>query len=110
MTSSTRRVLAHRAQLLGLCHLAGEAGEASCGCHGRNATGARGWAGQRPPPIWAPQPPVSTQCPPAAFLPQENILAESSAMLPDTRQRLEEAFRELRGLVVRGALLLLLLP
>lgn len=31
-------------------------------------------------------------------------------MLPDTRQRLEEAFRELRGLVVRGALLLLLLP
>ncbi|PRW60076.1 Tubulin-folding cofactor A [Chlorella sorokiniana] len=30
---------------------------------------------------------------------QENILAESSAMLPDTRQRLEEAFRELQGLV-----------
>jgi hypothetical protein len=31
---------------------------------------------------------------------QENILAESSAMLPDTRQRLEEAFRDLQGLVV----------
>ncbi|KAL4854891.1 Tubulin-folding cofactor A [Chlorella vulgaris] len=29
----------------------------------------------------------------------ENILAESSAMLPDTRQRLEEAFRDLQGLV-----------
>lgn len=34
---------------------------------------------------------------------QENILAESSAMLPDTRQRLEEAFRELQGLVVSPA-------
>ena len=34
-------------------------------------------------------------------LPQENILAESAAMLPDTRQRLEEAYRELQGLVVR---------
>ncbi|EFN54270.1 hypothetical protein CHLNCDRAFT_15558, partial [Chlorella variabilis] len=30
----------------------------------------------------------------------ENILAESSAMLPDTRQRLEEAFRELQGTAV----------
>ncbi|KAL4422088.1 hypothetical protein ABPG77_001556 [Micractinium sp. CCAP 211/92] len=29
----------------------------------------------------------------------ENILAESSAMLPDTRQRLEEALQELQGLV-----------
>ena len=34
-------------------------------------------------------------------LPQENILAESAAMLPDTRQRLEEAYRELQGLAVR---------
>lgn len=31
---------------------------------------------------------------------QENILAESAAMLPDTRHRLEEAFRELQGLAV----------
>lgn len=29
----------------------------------------------------------------------ENILAESSAMLPDTRQRLEEALTDLQGLV-----------
>ncbi|PSC69684.1 Tubulin-folding cofactor A [Micractinium conductrix] len=29
----------------------------------------------------------------------ENILAESTAMLPDTRQRLEEALQELQGLV-----------
>ncbi|KAL4458246.1 hypothetical protein ABPG75_013111 [Micractinium tetrahymenae] len=29
----------------------------------------------------------------------ENILAESSAMLPDTRQRLEDALRELQGLL-----------
>lgn len=34
---------------------------------------------------------------------QENILAESSAMLPDTRQRLEEAFRELQGTAVSYA-------
>lgn len=35
---------------------------------------------------------------------QENILAESSAMLPDTRQRLEDALRELQGVVVRKRL------
>lgn len=34
---------------------------------------------------------------------QENILAESTAMLPDTRQRLEEALQELQGLVVSAA-------
>jgi hypothetical protein len=31
---------------------------------------------------------------------QENILAESSAMLPDTRQRLEEALKDLQTMVV----------
>ncbi len=47
----------------------------------------------------------SRACPPPLPPPpaQENILAESSAMLPDTRQRLEEAFRELQGLVVSPA-------
>ena len=47
---------------------------------------------------------VTRHPPPPAHPPecaQENILAESSAMLPDTRQRLEEAFTELQGLVVR---------
>ncbi len=45
-----------------------------------------------------PPPPLP---PPHGGCVQENILAESSAMLPDTRQRLEEALQELQGLVVR---------
>lgn len=35
---------------------------------------------------------------------QENILAESSAMVPDTRQRLEQAYDQLETFVVRRLL------